>query len=98
MQGILILVFYGLCKLKLMKTLLLCKLVAYLKVLSDQMILKLSVLVFGGGSEAAHHAHVPSLGKGPLVRRRRPLFLSFIVQHLDEIWFVLCGVKALTTT
>ena len=68
-----------------MKALLLCKLiVAYLKVLSDQMILKLSVLVFGAGSEATHHAHVPSLGKGPLVRGRRPLLLSFIVQHLDK--------------
>ena len=43
----------------------------YLKVLPDQMILKLSVFVFGGGPEAAHHAHVPGLGEGPLVRGRR---------------------------
>ena len=52
----------------------------YLKVLSDQMILKLSVFVFGCGPEAADHAHVTSLGEGPLVLRRHSLVLLG-VQH-----------------
>ena len=45
------------------------------------MILKLSVLVFGCGSEAADHAHVTGLGEGPLVLSRH--FLVFLgVKHL----------------
>ena len=59
----------------------------YLKMLPDQMILKLSVLVLGGCPEAAYHAHVPSLGKGPLVIRRGPFLLSLVVQHLDRFLY-----------